>query len=395
MKLDFKSFFKLAIGKLFLLIGIIFFVLMFSFFLGNENQLMAVGVITGVLMFLNIDLGIDKKQAPFVIFGIFLLMAVANIVSFYNVYLAIIFNIFTIYLFMTLSTIHLAYKTYIPFVLIYIFADGFSIEENQIGRRLLSFFVSSLIFIVVYSIKHRKIENGKTIKDIFKEISISKETTVFNIKMTLGLVIAMFLSRYFNIEKGMWISITVMSLTQPHFSATKQRIKHRFLGTVIGFIIFIVLFEWIVPKDYIGILAIITSYVYTFIKDYHIQIIFITINSLNAASGIFSTSYHSGFYRISFIILGTLIVLFIVFLEKMLDKKVTEYPKNELENLEKDEPKECIEDNLEKDEPKECIEEDNLEKDEPKECIEENLEKDESKECIEEDISKSNLEKDI
>lgn len=324
-----KDFIKLAIKKLILLLFIVAFVIVFSALFGSENQLIGVGLITGLIMFYNIDLGLDRKQAPFIILSLCGLMALSNIVSFYNIYLAIIFNAFTIYLFMTLSTVHLAYKTYIPFVLIYIFAQGMPINEDQIIKRILAFIISGIALTLLYIIKHRKIENGKTIKDIYNNISISKETTVFNIKMALGLTISMFLTDFFTIQKGMWISITVMSLTQPHFHITKERIKHRFLGTVIGFICFLIIFNGFIPEQYLGIIIAILSYIYTFVKSYYIQIIFVTINSLNSAQSVFDTSYKSGFYRISFIILGILIVLFVVLIEKMLDKRVKQYPDEE------------------------------------------------------------------
>ena len=324
-----KDFFKLAIKNLLQLLCIIAFIVGFSAILGSENQLIGVGLVTGIIMFYNIDLGLDKKQAPFIIFGLCLLMAVANIVSVYNVYLAILFNIITIYLFMTLSTVHLKNKTYIPFILMYIFAEGMPIEPNQIPKRALAFILSGILLTLVYCIKHRKLENGKTIKDIYNNISISKETTVFNIKMALGLTISMFLTEFFNIEKGMWISMTVSSLTQPHFHMTKERIKDRFLGTIIGVICFFILFGGLIPTEFLGIIAAILSYIYTFVKSYYIQIIFITISSLNAAKSVFTTPFYSGVYRLSFILIGILIVLFVVFLEKILDKKVKEYPNDE------------------------------------------------------------------
>ncbi len=331
MKKDFKSFLKLEIKNLITLVLIVAFIIVFSAIFGSENQLIGVGLVTGLMMFYSVDLGLNKKQAPFIILGICMLMAISNIVSIYNIYLAIVFNIFTIYIFMTLSTVHLMYKTYMPFILMYIFAEGMPIEQNQITKRVLAFILSGVLLTLVYCIKHRKLQNGKTVKDIYKDISLSKETTIFNIKMTLGITIAMFLTEFFNIEKGMWISITVMSLTQPHFSMTKERIKHRFLGTVIGVVCFFILFGGLIPSEFFGIIVAILSYIYTFMKSYWIQIIFVTINSLNAANGVFNTSYKAGAYRVSFIFLGILISLFIVFLEKMLDRKVKEYPSDEEE----------------------------------------------------------------
>ncbi|WP_250277729.1 FUSC family protein [[Clostridium] colinum] len=223
---------------------------------------------------------------------------------------------------MTLTTVNLSHKTYIPFALMYVFAEGSPINREQIVSRFLSFILSGIILSSIYYIRHKKLESERTIKDIFNSISISKETTVFNIKMTLGLTVAFFLTKFFGIEKGMWISMTVMSLTQPNFHLIKKRIQHRFFGTVVGGIFFLILFGGLIPEKFFGVITAILSYIYTFAKSYYIQIIFVTINALNAANGIFDTLYHGYIYRLSFIFIGIVIVLIIVFLEKMLDKKV-------------------------------------------------------------------------
>ncbi|WP_250277730.1 hypothetical protein [[Clostridium] colinum] len=107
MKKDFKDFLKLAIKNLLTLLLVIAFIVVFSVILGEENKLIGVGLITGVIMFYNIDLGFNRKQAFFIILGICLLMGISNIISFYNIYLAVLFNIATIFIFMTLLQLYL------------------------------------------------------------------------------------------------------------------------------------------------------------------------------------------------------------------------------------------------------------------------------------------------
>lgn len=333
---DFKKILKLAIKNLLMLLFIVGFVVVFTAIFGAENQLLGVGLITGLIVFYQIDMGLDSKQAPIIIFILCILMAFANLVNYYNIYLGIIANIIVISVFMTLSTVHLMYKTYIPFVLMHIFAEAMPLQEGQLFKRFLAFFVSGVLLSLIYHMKHKNLKNGKTIKQIIDNIYISRETTVFNLKMMIGLSIAMFLSLLFKIEKGMWISMTVMSLTQPHFHITKERIKYRFLGTIIGFCAFLLIFEGFIPDKYLGIITAILAYAYTFMKHYFIQIIFVTINSLNAADGVFDTSYHSGIYRLYFVFLGMVIVLIVIMFEKMLDKKVTLYPDDEEQLLTND-----------------------------------------------------------
>ena len=50
----------------------------------------------------------------------------------------------------------------------------------------------------------------------------------------------MLIGSLFEISKPLWISIVVMSLTQLEFTETLTRIKHRFVGTLVGIIIFFI-----------------------------------------------------------------------------------------------------------------------------------------------------------
>lgn len=317
-----KDFFKLAIKNLILIIGIVIFVILFSAIFGKENQLIGVGLITGLLMFKNISIGLYRKEMPFIIIGICVLMGICNIFSFYNIFLAIFLNAIAIFFLMLFSTVHVHFKAYIPFILMYIFAQDCDIPKDRMFYRFLAFFISGVLLSICHYIYNKNDENCKKFSQIIKEFTLKKDNYVFTIKMTLGVTIAMFLADIIGIEKGMWICITVMSLTQPHFEATHHRIKFRILGTLTGLIIYLILFKILIPESIAIIFASFLSYVYTFVKSYYIQIIFITINSLNAAKDIFDTNY-SIILRVSFVILGALIAFCIVFLEKrFLDKNV-------------------------------------------------------------------------
>lgn len=309
-----KDFFKLAIKNLCLISFIIIFVLLFSGIFGSENLLIGVALISGILMFKSIGTGLDKNQAPFVIFGICILIMICNLLSFINMYLSIFINAIAIFALMLFFTVRLHYKTYMPFILFYIFAQGTPIPEGRAIYRISAFILSGLILAIVHFIFNKKDENTKKVSEIFSALNLQNESYVFTLKMTIGITTAMFFSDMLGVAKGMWISITVMSLTQPDFEVTKNRIKWRISGTLIGAIIYLIFFEFILPDSSIIFISFILSYVYTFLKHYHIQMVFITINALNAAKGIF-TSGHSIIFRLSFLFLGVLIALIIVFLE--------------------------------------------------------------------------------
>ena len=177
-------------------------------------------------------------------------------------------------------------------------------------RRLIALFVGGALIALVYYFSHRKKDDSDhmNISEMIK--TMNKNTLQFNfsLRMALAVSIAMLLGSILGFQKSMWISITAMSITQPHFDDTKTRVKERFFGTLIGSAIFVLIFVYLVPQQFSSIVLLILSYIYTFIKEYKIKMIFITMSSLGAAMILFQPGV-SVPMRIAFIVMGIGIAL--------------------------------------------------------------------------------------
>lgn len=322
-----KNFFKIAIINLIRLLFIISFIICFGIIFGDNNRLISIGLVTGLIMYKNVSIGINPKQAPFVLIGLCLLIGLSSI-NIFNIYFAIILNLIIVYIYMTFTTINISFKTYVPFNLMYAFSQMYKIEENEISLRIIAFLCGGILLAIVHYVKHKNEpkENTKTIKQLFEKIHWRCKTNIFSIKMTIGVAITIFFVNFFQIQKGLWILMTVMALIEPHFTNIKLKIKHRLIGTILGIIIFYLLFGGLIPSKYFTIITGLLTYIYTFVKRYDLQTMFVTISALNATTGVFDTIYQSGFYRISFVFIGTFISLFIIIVEKLLNKLVKEYP---------------------------------------------------------------------
>lgn len=221
-----------------------------------------------------------------------------------------------LFLIMYFTSDSLLYKTYIPFILCYLFIEATPVLPSEIPLRLLSIVVSTILFIFVSLFYHRKDEDSLTsIKNCIS--MIDKQKIKFCIEFSLGISIAMLLGELFHIDKVLWITITVMSLTQLDLEITSKKMKSRLIGTIIGCFVFMLLFEWLIPSEYVVIATLLLSYLYTFIEDYQIQVIFVTINSLNSAAILYHASA-SIFLRISFLFVGILIVSILAYSRKYL-----------------------------------------------------------------------------
>lgn len=98
------------------------------------------------------------------------------------------------------------------------------------------------------------------------------------VRLMLCLVIGYTLKYYFHIEKGDWILLTSMLVLQQTYSATRQRIFYRILGTIIGVVVGISIAHIIISLE--GRILVLMLSVYLFFKyvrtNYTVAVIFIT-----------------------------------------------------------------------------------------------------------------------
>ena len=277
---------KILISNLILIIGIVLFVTLYGAVFGNANSLIGVCAITAMLMFVDVHLSLKLNEAIITTVLSFVLMGVSSQIA-------------------SMET-----KAYLPFILCYVFIEGTPITWSQLPIRLIALFVGGGLIALVYYFSHRKKDDSDhmNISEMIK--TMNKDTLQFNfsLRMALAVSIAMLLGSILGFQKSMWISITAMSITQPHFDDTKTRVKERFFGTLIGSAIFVLIFVYLVPQQFSSIVLLILSYIYTFIKEYKIKMIFITMSSLGAAMILFQPGV-SVPMRIAFIVMGIGIAL--------------------------------------------------------------------------------------
>lgn len=279
---------KNLFSKLLLLIFIIFFVTGYSAVFGDANLLMGVMIITGLLMFDKMDIGIHVKQAPFLIVGLFVYIGVAVQLSLMNPLLGIVVNISSVFIISMLTSKRLAYKAYLPFTLCYIFAQGTPVFSVDYVMRIVGLLAGSILVAVVYYLRHRKNEatDAVSVQELIRSLDVTSVEFQYAIKVALGIGIAMLISDVLHLQKGMWIAATVFSIMQPDFQQSKIRVKQRIIGTLIGIVGFVFIFVAF-PPNISSVIAIALSYMYMFVVEYQIQMIFITINALSASMILF------------------------------------------------------------------------------------------------------------
>lgn len=322
---------KLLIGNLIMIIGIVAFVTLYGAVFGSSNSLIGVCTVTAMLMYGSIHLSLKLNEAIITTILSFVLMGISTQLSSLNPFLGLAINFISVFIVTYLVTNKMETKAYLPFILCYVFIGGTPVTWREFPIRLVALLFGGILISLVYYFSHRKKDDldHMNITEMIK--TMNKNTLQFNfsLRMAVGLSIAMFIGSVFGFQKAMWISITVMSITQPHFGDTKTRVKQRFFGTLIGAAIFVLLFVYIVPSNFSTLVLLVLSYIYTFIKEYKVQIVFITMNALGAAMILFEPGI-SVPMRIGFISVGIIIGLIVnkvIYGKLKLDKEDEEIEK--------------------------------------------------------------------
>ncbi|CEO31257.1 FUSC family protein [Paraclostridium sordellii] len=156
----------------------------------------------------------------------------------------------------------------------------------------------------------------KTDIDILKN-NFSMSSLRFNIAVKASILIAtsIFIVNYFNIYEGKWIVLTLSILILPYAEQSSKKALDRVIGTVIGAIIFGLIYKFIDGNIIlITIVFLISLYMNISVRKYDIRCIFITINAIMAVKIIYPSSvvFKLIEYRIVLILIAALLTWIIV-----------------------------------------------------------------------------------
>lgn len=311
------------ISNLVLITGIILFISGFVAIFTAKNTLVGVSCITALLLFSAISINIKTTQATILIASSFFLVGLTVFLPFLNLFFALLLNFILIIIILLLTSSYFPAKSYIAVLMCYVFTSGEPVAVPDIPLRVSSLVVTGILVSAVYYIKHRNNGETTTIRQYLSSLTPASEQVIYAIKMAVGLSIGLLCIHIFQVQKGIWITITIMSLTQIDSEVLMTRAKHRLLGTLIGSIVFVFLFEYLLPSELHIFVTLALSYAYTFMKDYFYQLILITISALGSASALFSTNVSIPL-RISYLLIGTAIAFAVHFLPRLLPKKAEE-----------------------------------------------------------------------
>lgn len=134
--------------------------------------------------------------------------------------------------------------------------------------------------------------------------------------ITIAVVVANIISYYFNLLNGFWIPMTALLILKSDYKLSKSRIKHRFIGTILGSIVVFILFFFVFNQLLFAILLFPVFFfiIIAFAKHYGSYTFFLTI-MIAILYGLFIPNrYETIEYRVIDTVIGIAAAITILYL---------------------------------------------------------------------------------
>lgn len=292
------------------------FIIIFQTIFGAENTLVGVAISVGFTMLPLCDL--DLK--PWAMFWITVILyggsAFVAQLSIINPWLAFIGNFLFLALIILLANEPFAYQTNISYLLCFIFGQSTVVPWDRFPMRAASAIIGGLFVGICIVINWYRKGYGGNI-GLKQQILRCQVNRSYLLRMSFGVSIAMLIGTLLHISKPLWISIVAMSLTQLEFTETLVRIKHRFIGTLVGIVIFFIFFQYLIPQQYAALVVMFLGYMGFFLPEYKFKQVINAVSALNASLVLLDTVTAIE-NRLICLIAGIVIVLCIYFVTKFI-----------------------------------------------------------------------------
>ncbi len=266
------------------------FIAIFQTLFGMEHTLAAVALGVGITMLPFYDYGIRPSAIAFIIPVVYIGSGLAAQAVFLSPALAFLIDFLFVFLLMSLIGEPIRIQPYISFLLCFVFCQATPASRAEFLPRFYTLALGSLLIVLATLFWWRRKGFGREGRMLKEQVFASWNHIDLILRMSLGLAAAMLVGSLLGLRKPLWISIVVMSLTQLEFHDTVVRIKNRSLGTLLGIVMFVVVFRLLVPERYAMLMILALGYLSFFTTEYRYKQIVNAVCAINASMVLLDTS---------------------------------------------------------------------------------------------------------
>lgn len=263
------------------------FVTIAALWWGNENSIVGVVILLSLLTLRQADFGIRTSHGTGVVLIIFgILLVGPRLFNTLGPWGGLLVNLVCLTGIMIFGCHHVVMSNQFTFVLGYLLLQGYDVEGPAWKIRSAAIIGGGLLCAGIFAWKHRDQHYRRTIVDIFREFDLRSTRTEWQLKLAVGISLAMFLADLCQIPRSMWVGICAMSMLAPFFEDTLYRAKRRAPFTFLGCILFIILY-YTIPESAFGYIGILGGIGVGLSATYGWQTVFNVLGALSVAINMF------------------------------------------------------------------------------------------------------------
>lgn len=170
----------------------------------------------------------------------------------------------------------------------YIFLTGNPVTGEMFEKRCWMTLLGYLLCGTILFWKHRKKNQGIRFYQVMKKFHLSQEKYRWQLRMALGVSLALSLGYLFHLERFMWMGFACGSLlsSYPYTSDVKERFWHRMLGVVTGSGLFFVIYL-LLPTAFHPLMGPLGGLCLGFCTDYRYKSAINCFGALMLAAGLY------------------------------------------------------------------------------------------------------------
>lgn len=250
---------------------------------GTENSIVGVVLLMAMLMFLSADFACDARQVAITIPLLFVAIGLCAKLSLLHPLLGLLVNVLAIAAILLFTRGDTGRSAFLPYLMGYVMLRGYDVSGAAFTRRIISLAVLGSVIGLLYFVRSRK-KAAPPLSSLLHGFSARGAWERWALVLGVTLVLVAFLGDLAHFPKSMWINLTVLSLVSSIEEGMMERKMARIPATILGCVLFFVLFECIVPPDRQMAVVLVAGFLSMFITSYFIKTIYNSFSALVTAT---------------------------------------------------------------------------------------------------------------
>ncbi|MDD3347318.1 MAG: FUSC family protein [Oscillibacter sp.] len=251
---------------------------------GKENSIVGVILLMGLLMFLKADFGMDAKYSALLVPVLLVLMGLCAKLSTWSPLVGLAVDAIFLGAALLFTRRDATHSAYLPFFMGYLMFRGYDVTGDLFVKRMVSLTVIGCVIGLLHWLGSRKSCGHDAPTVLLAPFSLDNQWERWALSLLVTLLVTMLCGDLLSIPKSMWVNLTVLSLMTPIEDDLMRRRRMRIPATILGCVLFMALFGWLIPPDYQTAVVLLAGFLSMFITSYFIKTVYNSFSALVTAT---------------------------------------------------------------------------------------------------------------